>query len=105
MRVRTWRVLLLVLLWTSSAKMVHAGNNVWTSIGPDGGIVLALAIDPTTPTTNETPRGADYVLVPRLDEVGNASLLLLPCSGSCIPLTAAQVAQAAYSVSGLGGAG
>src|SRR5262250_2426732 len=31
--------------------MVHAGNNVWTSFGPEGGRVYALALDPTTPTT------------------------------------------------------
>src|SRR6266571_4356974 len=50
-RVRPWVVLLSVLLWVNSARMVHAGNNVWTSLGPEGGIVQALALDPTTPTT------------------------------------------------------
>jgi hypothetical protein len=28
-----------------------AETNVWTSIGPDGGIIYTLAIDPKTPTT------------------------------------------------------
>jgi photosystem II stability/assembly factor-like uncharacterized protein len=39
------------LLWASSVSTVHAGNNVWTSLGPGGGSVSALAIDPATPTT------------------------------------------------------
>src|ERR1700740_115882 len=43
--------LLWVLLWLISVSMVHAGNNVWTSSGPAGVDVLALAIDPITPTT------------------------------------------------------
>src|ERR1700740_1992849 len=51
MRVRTWLVLLLALLWASGASIVHAGNNIWTSLGPAGGAVFALALDPTTPTT------------------------------------------------------
>jgi hypothetical protein len=51
MGVRTWLVLLSALLWAGSASIVYAGNNVWTSLGPGGGIVSALAIDPTTPTT------------------------------------------------------
>jgi len=49
--VKTWLVLLSALLWVSSASMVHAGNNVWTSLGPEGGKINALALDPTTPTT------------------------------------------------------
>jgi hypothetical protein len=39
------------LLWASGASLVHAGNNVWTSLGPEGAIVTALAVDPSTPTT------------------------------------------------------
>jgi disulfide bond formation protein DsbB len=42
---------LLTFLITSQAGSVSAGNNVWTSNGPDGGMVYALAIDPTTPST------------------------------------------------------
>ncbi len=49
-RVPRWFVLA-VLLWGSSASLVHAGNNVWTSLGPSGGTVNDLAIDPLTPTT------------------------------------------------------
>src|SRR5579864_4784254 len=30
---------------------VHAGAYVWTSIGPDGGSVQAIAVDPQTPDT------------------------------------------------------
>jgi len=44
-------VLLVVVLWASSASRVHAGTNVWTSSGPGGGTILVLAIDPVTPTT------------------------------------------------------
>ena len=51
MSLRTWLILLWALLWASSASTVYAGNNVWTSLGPEGGTVVALAIDPTTPTT------------------------------------------------------
>ena len=41
---------LLVLLSTSQAGSVSAGINVWTSNGPRGGSINALAIDPATPT-------------------------------------------------------
>jgi len=44
-------VLLSALLWASSASIVHAGNNIWTSLGPGDAFVNALAIDPRTPTT------------------------------------------------------
>ena len=50
----TWRIFLLgllVLLTMSQAGTVSAGNNVWTSHGPDGGMINALAIDPATPST------------------------------------------------------
>ena len=42
---------LLALFTTSQARLVSAGTNVWTSIGPEGGIIHALAIDPVTPAT------------------------------------------------------
>ena len=42
---------LLTLLITSQAGLVSAGTNVWTSNGPEGGSIYALAIDPETPTT------------------------------------------------------
>ena len=35
----------------SMASVVHAGVNTWTSNGPEGGEVFALAIDPVTSTT------------------------------------------------------
>jgi photosystem II stability/assembly factor-like uncharacterized protein len=41
--------ILLTNLGMSSA--VHAGANVWTSIGPDGGRVQAIAVDPQIPDT------------------------------------------------------
>src|SRR6266513_354651 len=43
-------VLLGALLATSSMT-AQGGINSWTSIGPDGGWIFALAIDPVTPTT------------------------------------------------------
>jgi photosystem II stability/assembly factor-like uncharacterized protein len=49
-----WRVLLIsliVLLSTSQADIASAGIKVWTSNGPEGGRINALAIDPLTPTT------------------------------------------------------
>ena len=51
MGVRIWLGWLSVVLWVSSASMVQAGNNIWTSLRPEGGIVTALAIDSSTPTT------------------------------------------------------
>jgi hypothetical protein len=51
MRVPPWMVLLVAVLWGSSASRVHAGTNVWTSNGPGGGPIQVLAIDPVTPTT------------------------------------------------------
>jgi photosystem II stability/assembly factor-like uncharacterized protein len=40
-----------ILLTTSQAGTASAGINVWTSIGPEGGTISSLAIDPKTPTT------------------------------------------------------
>jgi hypothetical protein len=40
-----------ILLITSQAGTASAGINVWTSIGPEGGRINALAVDPVTPTT------------------------------------------------------
>src|SRR5437867_4925246 len=40
-----------VLLWACGVGRAHAGLNVWTSNGPGGGTVLALAIDPATPSS------------------------------------------------------
>lgn len=39
------------MLWISSARMVDAGTNVWTSLGLGGESVDVLAIDPSTPST------------------------------------------------------
>ena len=44
-------VSLLVLLSISQAGVVSAGINVWTTNGPLGGTIRALAIDPAVPTT------------------------------------------------------
>ena len=44
-------IALIVLLITSPASPVAAGVNVWTSQGPEGGIILSLGIDPSTPNT------------------------------------------------------
>ena len=45
---RIWLVLLTTFLWASLAE---AGINVWTTNGPEGGSISAVAIDPQTPTT------------------------------------------------------
>jgi len=49
-------LVLLVLLSTSHLSISQAGSssarvNVWTSHGPEGGEINALAIDPLTPAT------------------------------------------------------
>lgn len=41
----------LTVLIAIPAAPVSAGINVWTSIGPEGGVIYTLAIDPTTPST------------------------------------------------------
>src|SRR5437773_11977296 len=43
-------VLLGALLVTSS-RTAEGGINFWTSIGPEGGLIKAIAIDPMTPAT------------------------------------------------------
>jgi hypothetical protein len=44
--------LILIFLATSfPTKGVSQGGLVWTSVGPDGGAINAIAIDLTTPTT------------------------------------------------------
>ncbi len=40
-----------MLLWTVTTQQLQASANVWTSNGPEGGPILAIAIDPHTPTT------------------------------------------------------
>src|SRR5450759_4638855 len=47
------RLALLMLLAISvmQSRTVWAGINVWTSIGPKGGSIQALAIDPQNPST------------------------------------------------------
>ena len=42
---------LLTLLTISQATTVSSGTIGWTSIGPEGGTIHALAVDPATPTT------------------------------------------------------
>ena len=54
-------LLFVTLLLASTSETAHAGINVWTSNGPEGGLVYALAIDPTTPSVlyangNDTSR-------------------------------------------------
>jgi photosystem II stability/assembly factor-like uncharacterized protein len=55
LRTTTLRKVLLIdllTLWTiSQAGTVSAGTNVWTSNGPEGGCIQALAIDPATLST------------------------------------------------------
>src|SRR6266850_685458 len=49
---RFWAALALsVLPWLGGLHGAEAGVDVWTSNGPPGGFVFALAIDPQTPTT------------------------------------------------------
>src|SRR5438105_1975446 len=49
---RVVMALIVIGLWQVLATdQVHAGLNQWTSNGPEGGDVRALAIDPQTPTT------------------------------------------------------
>ena len=43
--------LLALLMSLNQPHTVSAGINVWTSHGPEGGYIGALAIDPATPTT------------------------------------------------------
>jgi photosystem II stability/assembly factor-like uncharacterized protein len=54
MRRIPWTLLLSVLLWLACTEVAHGGRNgrnVWTAIGPDGGFVTAVAVDPRHPAT------------------------------------------------------
>jgi hypothetical protein len=44
-------VLSLATVGILQPRSAYAGINEWTSIGPDGGAIGALAIDPTSPST------------------------------------------------------
>ena len=49
-----WRPFLLAIAFLSClgrASVALAQGATWANIGPDGGTINALAIDPTTPTT------------------------------------------------------
>src|SRR5205823_14592254 len=49
---RVAMALIVIGLWqVLVTDRVHAGLNQWTSNGPEGGTVTALAIDPQTPAT------------------------------------------------------
>ena len=45
------RLSISVAIATSLSSVAYAGPGVWTSGGPYGGSVIALAINPTTPAT------------------------------------------------------
>jgi photosystem II stability/assembly factor-like uncharacterized protein len=49
MRGTCWLILLSAVLWAGGARMAH--GQVWTPMGPGGGSIIALVIDPATPTT------------------------------------------------------
>jgi hypothetical protein len=49
--VRRSTALACAVLVVTSAQLARAGTNLWTTHGPDGGPVLTLAIDPSTPST------------------------------------------------------
>ncbi|HZF12739.1 MAG TPA: hypothetical protein VFE33_28455 [Thermoanaerobaculia bacterium] len=50
-RPAAFRLVLFLLLVAAGAPPLQAGVNFWTPIGPNGGPVYTLAIDPVTPTT------------------------------------------------------
>src|SRR5438093_7069568 len=51
MRRTSKRIFLIGFFALSLVVRAHAGLGQWTTIGPDGGTTLALAIDPLTPAT------------------------------------------------------
>ena len=44
-------VLLIVIVSTGQVLNVSAGTNIWTSNGPNGNSIVAIVIDPVTPST------------------------------------------------------
>ena len=69
-------VLLGALLVTSSIT-AEGGINSWTSIGPEGGSIPALAIDPVTPSTLYARAGGGVVKsvwVGQLNSLGEADV-------------------------------
>ncbi|MCS6825494.1 MAG: hypothetical protein NZ553_02665 [Caldilinea sp.] len=66
---KLWQTLLVsMLLVFMDGRPVNAmaAGQTWTPIGPDGGIVYALAVDPTTPTTLYAA-SEDYMLFKSTD--------------------------------------
>jgi hypothetical protein len=51
MRWTPWMLLLSAVLCVSSVREVCGGPPTWPPIGPTGGVITALVLDPTTPTT------------------------------------------------------
>ncbi len=47
---KVWLIGLLLLLGVNPTGIAHAQGDNWGSIGPDGGSITALAIDPVTPS-------------------------------------------------------
>ena len=44
-----WKPVLAGLLAIAGTTSVWAGVNVWTAVGPEGGLIRALAVDPKNP--------------------------------------------------------
>src|SRR5262249_18476964 len=65
----------------ASAHAARAGTNLWTTHGPDGGPVLALAIDPNTPSTLYAgTSGAGVFKSPDSGGTWNAASIGLPAN-------------------------
>jgi len=48
---KIWLAVLLIATFIGNVDVAHGGVGLWTSNGPEGGNIQALAIDPHTPTT------------------------------------------------------
>jgi hypothetical protein len=57
--------LAVAVLVAGGVRLAEAGFNVWTSNGPEGGMVQALAIDPLTPSTLHIGAGPQQTLARR----------------------------------------
>jgi len=76
----TSTVLTCAVLLVASAHMAQAGINTWTTHGPYGGRVLALAINPTTPSTLYA--GTNGGVVFDIEQVSSVPVCTGDCDGS-----------------------
>ena len=93
----------LIALSHSQTVPVSAGNNIWTSHGPEGGPVNALALDPVTPTTLYAGTGGG--VFKSTDGGANWSAVNSGLTSTCVFALAIDPATPTTLYAGTGGGG